>query len=166
MAGRSKEADKNVNTGNTNNESVANDAEQIVKAAEEKAEALIKAAEKKIEEMFSNAQNTAAAPTIENITIQQPEEKKASLPDYIKNMQEDMKKEEEISLFKDGGKYSEDVYASVNGEHRFQIQRGKKVKVPKYIAEVIKSSQEQDTKTEEMMRQKQEESLKRLSEMK
>ena len=121
---------------------------------------------KKIEEMFSNAQNTAAAPTIENITIQQPEEKKASLPDYIKNMQEDMKKEEEISLFKDGGKYSEDVYASVNGEHRFQIQRGKKVKVPKYIAEVIKSSQEQDTKTEEMMRQKQEESLKRLSEMK
>lgn len=40
-----------------------------------------------------------------------------------------------IKLFKDNHEYKDDVFVAVNGE-RYQIQRGKEVEVPDYIAEV------------------------------
>lgn len=49
----------------------------------------------------------------------------------------------EIELFKDGGKYKDDVYVSVNGETCL-IQRGVPVKVKRKFAEVIKQSMEQN----------------------
>lgn len=51
-----------------------------------------------------------------------------------------------IRLFKDTGKYSSDVYVNVN-DHNFVIKRGVDVQVPRYIAEVIRNSEEQDRNT-------------------
>lgn len=48
-----------------------------------------------------------------------------------------------IKLFKDNGNYRDDVFVAVNG-HRYQIQRGKTVDVPRCVAEVLKHSEEQD----------------------
>lgn len=54
-----------------------------------------------------------------------------------------MREEVEIELFYDGDKYKEDVMVGVNGKN-WLIQRGKKVKVPRFVAQVIADSQMQD----------------------
>lgn len=51
-----------------------------------------------------------------------------------------------VRLFKDGGKYSGDVFVSVNGE-RILIQRGKDVKIKRKFAEVLENSMNQDIQT-------------------
>lgn len=56
----------------------------------------------------------------------------------------------EIRLFKDGEKYRDDVIVAVNGKV-WQIQRGVKVKVPKYVAEVLENSEMQDAKTADLI---------------
>lgn len=58
----------------------------------------------------------------------------------------------EIQLFKDGGKYKDDVYVAVNGENCI-IQRGKPVKVKRKFAEVLRQSLEQDNNTADMIRE-------------
>lgn len=47
-----------------------------------------------------------------------------------------------VNLFKDDGKYKDDVFVAVNGK-RYQIQRGKDITVPRYVAEVIKNAKDQ-----------------------
>lgn len=47
-----------------------------------------------------------------------------------------------INLFKDDGKYKDDVFVAVNGK-RFRIQRGKDITVPRYVAEVIRNAKDQ-----------------------
>lgn len=51
-----------------------------------------------------------------------------------------------IRLFKDGDKYKDDVFVAVNGR-AFQIKRGVTVNVPKYVADVLDQSMEQDNAT-------------------
>lgn len=51
-----------------------------------------------------------------------------------------------IMLFKDKDKYTEPLVVAVNGV-TYQIQRGIKVEVPRYVAEVIENSIGQDTTT-------------------
>ena len=60
--------------------------------------------------------------------------------------------EVEIQLFKDKGRYSDDVYVAVNGENCL-IQRGKPVKVKRKFAEVLRQSMEQDNETADMIRE-------------
>lgn len=48
----------------------------------------------------------------------------------------------EVELFRDDGKYTEDVFVGVNGK-TFQIKRGVPVMVPRYVAEVLKNSEQQ-----------------------
>ena len=60
--------------------------------------------------------------------------------------------EVEIQLFKDGGKYKDDVYVAVNGQNCL-IQRGKPVKVKRKFAEVLRQSLEQDNVTADMIRE-------------
>ena len=60
------------------------------------------------------------------------------------------KKMVKIKLFKDNHEYKDDVFVAVNGE-RYQIQRGKEVEVPDYIAEVLEHSAEQDARTAEFI---------------
>lgn len=54
-----------------------------------------------------------------------------------------MAEEVEIELFYDGDKYKDDVLVGVNGKH-WLIKRGEKVKVPRFVAEVIANSEKQD----------------------
>ena len=53
-----------------------------------------------------------------------------------------------IQLFKDGDKYKDDVFVARNG-YGYRIQRGKKVRVPKGIAEILDNSQKMDELTAE-----------------
>lgn len=48
-----------------------------------------------------------------------------------------------IRLFKDGDKYKEDVFVAVNGRG-YLIQRGIEVMVPRFVAEVLYQSMDQD----------------------
>ena len=57
-----------------------------------------------------------------------------------------------IYLMRDSDKYKGDVFVQVNGVG-YIIQRGKNVKVPKAVAEVLQNSQEQDTKAAEFIDQ-------------
>lgn len=56
----------------------------------------------------------------------------------------------EFEAFKDGDKYKDDIYVAVNGR-RWQIKRGVRVKIPRYVYEVIKNSAEQDRATADLM---------------
>lgn len=61
-----------------------------------------------------------------------------------------------IRLFKDNERYKDDVFVAVNGR-RFQIKRGETVKVPRYIAEVLEQSMNQDEKTANLITRQSEE---------
>ena len=58
--------------------------------------------------------------------------------------------EVEIELFKDNGKYSDDVFVAVNGVGMI-IPRGKKVKVKRKYALVLENSRAQDNKTSDLI---------------
>lgn len=135
------------------NEQAQETADKIIANAEAKAQELLAGAEAKIKQMFEQAQQ----PAVQNITIEQPKEVKASLPDYIKKMQDDMTSNINVQLFEDGDKYIGDVFASVNGKYRYQIQRGENVSIPHFIQDVLEQSQVQDTKTVKLMKKKEEE---------
>nr|DAP20357.1 MAG TPA: AraC-type transcriptional regulator [Caudoviricetes sp.] len=55
-----------------------------------------------------------------------------------------------VQLFKDGGKYKDDVFVAVNGRS-YQIQRGEMVYVPESVAEVLSQSMAQDNATARMI---------------
>lgn len=56
----------------------------------------------------------------------------------------------DIQLFYDGVNYKDDLFVCVNGSS-FQIKRGVKVQVPRYVAEVIHNSEVQDHRTQMLM---------------
>lgn len=55
-----------------------------------------------------------------------------------------------VRLFKDTGKYQDDVFVAVNGKG-WLIQRGVTVEVPRYVAEVLEQSMDQDQRAAELM---------------
>ena len=150
-----KEAQKEVQT------EAQKEADRIIDEAEQRAAEMMKQTQKEIKKMIAEAQNTVTP--ISSVTIQAPQEQKSSLPEYIKEMQKNLQSKTDIQLFDDGDRYSGDVFVSVNGRHRFQIQRGRRVQVPRYIAAVEKASREQDLKTNRLMKEKQEEAVRRFS---
>ena len=83
--------------------------------------------EKKIGE-----QQNALAPTKESDEIES-----------IKRGEQIMQELVEIRLFKDNGRYKDDVFVAVNGKS-FLIKRGETVKVPRYIKELLDSSMRQN----------------------
>ena len=56
----------------------------------------------------------------------------------------------EIELFKDNGKYKDDVFVAVNGVG-CQVHRGKKLMIKRKYALAIKNSLEQDKKTSDFI---------------
>lgn len=70
----------------------------------------------------------------------------------------------EVKLFKDTGKYKDDVFVGVNGENCV-IQRGERVQIKRKFAEVLDHSEHQDYETSLMIEQKSREGAKALSEM-
>ena len=51
-----------------------------------------------------------------------------------------------VKLFKDNGRYKNDLFVSVNGVN-YMIRRGVEVEVPRAVAEVLEHSQHQDDLT-------------------
>lgn len=70
----------------------------------------------------------------------------------------------EVKLFKDTGKYKDDVFVAVNGENCV-IKRGERVQIKRKFAEVLDHSEHQDYETSLMIEQKSREGAKALSEM-
>ncbi|HWQ51081.1 MAG TPA: hypothetical protein VN369_04685 [Terriglobales bacterium] len=58
-----------------------------------------------------------------------------------------------VQLFKDGGRYKDDVYVAVNGENCV-IRRGLPVQIKRKFALVLDASQEQDTRAAEYAAEK------------
>lgn len=56
----------------------------------------------------------------------------------------------EVKLFKDNGRYSDDVFVSVNGETCL-IKRGERVKIKRKFAEVLDESDLQDYETAKLI---------------
>lgn len=59
----------------------------------------------------------------------------------------------EVKLFKDNGKYKDDVYVGVNGENCV-IKRGERVQVKRKFAEVLDNSDRQDYETSKLIEAK------------
>jgi len=58
-----------------------------------------------------------------------------------------------IKLFKDNGKYKDDVFVSCNGE-TIAIQRGTRVEIKRKFAEILDNSEHQDYETAMLIEQK------------
>ncbi len=58
----------------------------------------------------------------------------------------------EVRLFRDNGKYSDDVYVSVNGENCI-IKRGETVKIKRKFKEVLDNSYAQDAVASDMQKE-------------
>ena len=89
---------------------------------------------------------------------------KPAMSEEAKKAEAYWNEEVEIQLFKDGGKYKDDVYVAVNGENCL-IQRGKPVKVKRKFAEALRLSLEQDNETADMIRELESEYEKRKNEL-
>lgn len=59
----------------------------------------------------------------------------------------------DIKLFKDSGKYKDDVFVGCNGE-TIAIKRGERVKIKRKFAEILDNSEHQDYETAQMIEQK------------
>ena len=70
----------------------------------------------------------------------------------------------DVKLFKDNGKYKDDVFVAVNGENCV-IKRGERVQIKRKFAEVLDHSEHQDYETSLLIEQKTREGAKALSEM-
>ena len=53
-----------------------------------------------------------------------------------------------IKLFKDSGKYKDDVFVGLNGR-TFHLQRGVEIEVPEGVAEILALSEKMDNETAE-----------------
>ena len=82
------------------------------------------------------------------------EEKAKTILKAAEEKPEGAAKEEEeyvwVKLFKDNGKYKDDVFVSCNGENCV-IKRGVRVRVKKCFAEILDNSEHQDYETSVMM---------------
>ena len=63
-----------------------------------------------------------------------------------------MREKVKVKLFKDNGKYKDDVFVAVNGKS-WLIQRGKEVEVPRFVKEILDASMDQDQYAAEVSRQ-------------
>lgn len=63
-----------------------------------------------------------------------------TIEEKFERLQREAEEPVTIRLFKDGGKYKDDVIVGLNGTI-WQIQRGKEVEVPRKIAEILKESE-------------------------
>lgn len=114
-------------TMNFVNEEIA----KMLKAAEEKAQSIIEAAEAKAKKTEKNSAEIEAA--------------NAAGEEYVT-----------IKLFKDSGKYNDDVFVAINGEG-CNIPRGVPHRIKKKFASILEQSDLQDAKTAQYMAEKSQE---------
>ncbi|MBE6704222.1 MAG: hypothetical protein E7583_03075 [Ruminococcaceae bacterium] len=120
-------------------------------------EAKVDAVKKEIEELLAAAKEVAAG-IIEDAK-KEAESIRKGIPAVSDAVSEDVKAaiargEElvEVTLFRDNGKYSDDVYVSVNGENCI-IKRGEPVMIKRKFKEVLDNSAKQDRTAADMQRE-------------
>ena len=141
-----------------NEKKIEEQAEQIVSPELEMIKAqiakMIEDAKAEAEAIINNAKEQAKAAA----------DGKPTMSEEAKRAEEYWNEEVEIQLFKDNGKYKDDVYVAVNGVNCL-IQRGKPVKVKRKFAETLRRSLEQDNETADMIRELESDYEKRAKEL-
>lgn len=79
-------------------------------------------------------------------------EQEISIEEKVKRIIQESKELVEIELFCDNDKYKGDLSVAVNGKV-WLIQRGKRVKVPRYVADVLQNSSAQDKTAADLIRE-------------
>ena len=74
------------------------------------------------------------------------EKAEAENPEAIEEQQPKDDGKVDFYAFRDSDKYKDDITVIINGK-AYRIQRGKHVRIPKAIAEILEHSMEQDAKT-------------------
>lgn len=87
-----------------------------------------------------------AAKIISDAQAQVKGEMSAGASQERRKQREYMEELVEVKLFKDNGKYKDDVFVAVNGENCV-IKRGERVKIKRKFAEVLDNSDRQDYET-------------------
>lgn len=87
-----------------------------------------------------------AAKIISDAKAQVKGEMSAGASQERRKQREYMEELVEVKLFKDNGKYKDDVFVAVNGENCV-IKRGERVKIKRKFAEVLDNSDRQDYET-------------------
>ena len=144
---------------------MAKNENKIEKQAEQIMSPELEAMKAQIAKMIEDAK--AEAEAIINNAKEQAKavaEGKPVMSEEAKKVDDYWNEEVEIQLFKDNGKYKDDVYVAVNGQNCL-IQRGKPVKVKRKFAEVLRQSLEQDNETADMIRELESDSEKRAKEL-
>ena len=141
-----------------NDKKIEEQAEQIMSPELEMIKAqiakMIEDAKAEAEAIINNAKEQAKAVA----------DGKPTMSEEAKRAEEYWNEEVEIQLFKDNGKYKDDVYVAVNGVNCL-IQRGKPVKVKRKFAETLRRSLEQDNETADMIRELESDYEKRAKEL-
>lgn len=125
------------------------EAEKIISQAKADAAEILaeaKAEREKAEKLLADAKAEAAkaeeAAKSAALTAAEPASKPASRGDELVP----------VRLFRDNGKYKDDVFVAVNGE-RVQIRRGETVLIKRKFAEVLERSMNQDAATAALIEQ-------------
>lgn len=87
-----------------------------------------------------------AAKIVADAKAQVKGEMSASASQERRKQRDYMEELVEVKLFKDNGKYKDDVFVAVNGENCV-IKRGERVKIKRKFAEVLDNSDRQDYET-------------------
>ena len=106
-----------------------------------------------VEAMLAKAREEAARIVAE---ARQSVGAKAVDPEEILRMEADRARGEElveVKLFRDNGKYKDDVFVGCNGE-TIAIKRGEKVKIKRKFAEILEHSQRQDFEAARLVERK------------
>lgn len=126
--------DNETKTLNANNE-ISTEIQELLKQAKAEAEKIVNDAKQVAEDIKKAAESAA-------VTVPSAPQKTSDNEELV-----------EVELFKDSGKYKDDVYVAVNGE-RVQIQRGVPVKIKKKFYKVLEASRKQDIATAKFIQEK------------
>ena len=97
-----------------------------------------KAAKDEAEKLLAEAKAAASA-NVTGMTAEELAAHKAEMEELV-----------EIKLFKDTGKYKDDVFVGCNGE-AIAIKRGERVKIKRKFAEILDNSEHQDYETAQLI---------------
>ena len=103
--------------------------------------AMLAEAKAEADRIVAEAQ-AAVAPKASGMTAKELEEHEAKMNELVS-----------IKLFKDNGKYKDDVFVSCNGE-TIAIKRGERVEIKRKFAEILDNSEHQDYETAMLVEQK------------
>lgn len=113
--------------------------EEFLKKVQEKADAIIEEAKLQAQAIIDAAKETAEA-----------KEAAGAAEEAVNPVDEEMEEYVTVKLFKDNGKYKDDVFVAVNGEG-CNIPRGIPVKIKRKFALVLEQSDLQDYNTVQFM---------------